>query len=87
MPNNNRSRLFSAATGCALLAGLSISSGVAARDLTFASYLPPQHPTSEGITTFIDEARKRSDGSVDFKFSLPRPLHRVKACCPLSPTE
>ena len=68
MPNNNRSRLFPAATGCALLAGLSISSGVAARDLTFASYLPPQHPTSEGITTFIDEARKRSDGSVDFKF-------------------
>lgn len=68
MPNNNRFRLISAPTACVLVAGLAISSGVAARDLTFASYLPPQHPTSEGITTFIDEARERSDGSIDFKF-------------------
>tara|TARA_R110000823_G_scaffold106363_10_gene224934 strand:- start:20291 stop:21412 length:1122 start_codon:yes stop_codon:yes gene_type:complete len=68
MPNNNRSRLIFAAFGCTLLAGLAVSSGAAARDLTFGSYLPPQHPTSEGITTFIDEARERSDGSVDFKF-------------------
>jgi TRAP-type C4-dicarboxylate transport system substrate-binding protein len=68
MPNNKRSRLIPAVFGCALLAGLTTSSGAAARDLTFASYLPPQHPTSEGITTFIDEARERSDGSLDFKF-------------------
>jgi TRAP-type C4-dicarboxylate transport system substrate-binding protein len=70
MPNNKRFRLISAASafGCALLAGLAVSFGAAARDLTFASYLPPQHPTSEGITTFIDEARERSSGSVDFKF-------------------
>jgi TRAP-type C4-dicarboxylate transport system substrate-binding protein len=60
--------MISAATGCVLLASLALSTGAAARDLTFASYLSPHHPTSEGITTFIDEARERSDGSVDFKF-------------------
>lgn len=68
MPNKNRYGLIPAAFGCVLLTGLVVSSSAAARDLTFASYLPPQHPTSEGITTFIDEARQRSDGSVDFKF-------------------
>ncbi|WP_166267348.1 C4-dicarboxylate TRAP transporter substrate-binding protein [Marinobacter caseinilyticus] len=68
MPNNNRSRLIPAAFGCALLTGLAVSSVAVARDLTFASYLPPQHPTSEGITTFIDKARERSNGSIDFKF-------------------
>lgn len=68
MPDNFKSSLISAAIGCAVLAGITVSSGANARELTFATYLPPQHPTSVGINTFIDEARKRSEGSVDFKF-------------------
>ncbi|RBW51254.1 C4-dicarboxylate TRAP transporter substrate-binding protein [Marinobacter sp. F3R11] len=58
----------SMSAGCLLVAGSLASSGVLARDLTYGSYLPPQHPTSVGIATFLEEVEKRTDGSIEFKF-------------------
>lgn len=53
---------------CLLVAGVATSTTVAARDLSYGTYLPPQHPTSNGITAFIDEVERRTDGSVEFNF-------------------
>lgn len=68
MPKNYPNRLISLTTGCLLVAGLATSVTVSARDLTFGSYLPPQHPTSTGISTFLEEVSARTDGSIQFKF-------------------
>lgn len=66
-------RLYTAAlrnAGMALLsAGLVVASAAHARQLTYASYLPPAHPTSEdGIQKFIDIVEKKTDGEVTFAF-------------------
>lgn len=52
------------------LASATLVCGAAhARQLTYASYLPPTHPTSEdGIQRFIDIVEKQTDGEVEFAF-------------------
>ncbi|MEP1214179.1 C4-dicarboxylate TRAP transporter substrate-binding protein [Marinobacter sp.] len=55
-------------TGCLLAAGIATSASVLARDLTYGSYLPPQHPTSTGISAFLEEVEKRTDGSITYSF-------------------
>ena len=56
--------------GMALLsAGLVVASTAHARQLAYASYLPPAHPTSEdGIQKFIDIVENKTDGEVTFAF-------------------
>ncbi|MES1925944.1 C4-dicarboxylate TRAP transporter substrate-binding protein [Salinisphaera sp. T31B1] len=50
-------------------AGLVLSAGAQARQLTYASYLPPTHPTSEdGIQKFIDIVQDKTDDEVTFAF-------------------
>ncbi|GAB3677135.1 C4-dicarboxylate TRAP transporter substrate-binding protein [Salinisphaera aquimarina] len=50
-------------------AGVTLSTGVEARQLTYATYLPPTHPTSQdGIVKFIDIVEKKTDGKVEFAF-------------------
>jgi len=56
--------------GMALItAGLVFTSAAQARQLTYASYLPPAHPTSEdGIQKFIDIVEEKTDDEVTFAF-------------------
>nr|WP_297401955.1 C4-dicarboxylate TRAP transporter substrate-binding protein [uncultured Marinobacter sp.] len=61
-------RLTSLIAACVLLTSITAATSASARDLTYGSYLPPQHPTSTGIATFLDEIGERSGGSLAFKF-------------------
>lgn len=68
-----KAKMSKASLGCASLAlvgaGLVFSAGAQARQLTYASYLPPAHPTSEdGIQKFIDIVEKKTDDKVTFAF-------------------
>ncbi|QGZ31135.1 C4-dicarboxylate TRAP transporter substrate-binding protein [Stutzerimonas stutzeri] len=63
----NNKKFAVMAVGAALTASISVSPSAMARDLTYASYLPPHHPTSLGIKTFIDKVQSETDGSVSFK--------------------
>lgn len=68
MHKERPSPFMSMSVGCLLVAGSLASAGALARDLTYGSYLPPQHPTSTGITAFLDEVVERTEGSLEFKF-------------------
>ncbi|AFT68493.1 hypothetical protein B5T_00206 [Alloalcanivorax dieselolei B5] len=68
MANNNSNPLISVLLGGLAVVASLMPALASARDLTYASYLPPHHPTSEGITTFMAAAKAQSGGDVAFKF-------------------
>lgn len=52
-----------------LIGTILVCGAAQARQLTYASYLPPAHPTSEdGIARFIDIVEKKTDGKIEFVF-------------------
>lgn len=63
-----RNKFALASTGLVLAANIAFPTSAVAREYTFASYLPPHHPTSVGINHFIDQVQEDTDGSVTFKF-------------------
>ena len=53
----------------ALAASVFIVGAAEARQLTYGSYLPPAHPTSEdGIARFVDIVEDETDGEIEFAF-------------------
>lgn len=45
---------------------LAAAPGVQAKDYNYATYLPPQHPTTKALNTFLDDVRKATNGAVSF---------------------
>ena len=54
-------------TGLMLMMTLLVATSPAqARDLAYATYLPPSHPTTQGIQLFSELVSKKTDGAVKF---------------------
>ncbi len=49
-----------------MMAALMATSPAHARDLAYATYLPPSHPTTQGIKLFTELVSKKTDGEVTF---------------------
>ncbi len=50
-----------------LLAALAAAPGVHAKEYNYATYLPPQHPTTKALNTFLEDVSKATGGAMTFK--------------------
>lgn len=58
--------LGSLGAGLAAATLLALAPSAAAKDYNYATYLPPQHPTTKAINTFLEDVKKATNGDITF---------------------